>query len=392
MAAGATTVACTPTPQPSPTRTPSPTATATPTRAASSGRPAVRASYGVNGTHFPPDTPWPGEQVANELVAECDWGDIARLVQGLNAAQVAEGAIIRVKPGTLPGGGATSSAPAVLTKVGNADWTRNVMIVPRDGFGSVTMADKGIRIDQSARLSLFGFVSAGGFTLTLCNDMEMGWSRWSGGGVTRGARNVGFYELVLGFRQDPNDTVGFRPIEAYEMTGITRQGCVFGPSVKPADSKAHCDTVQLEGTGSGAFGGFESVDCVDYGSSNAAMLVSGQLSYAEFRHCLVLGGQLPWQVYPLRPGDYQGDPNAFAGGCTDVRLSDSVVVGAIGKVGFTTVTNTSLSYAPTAGQAPSSSGSWTVDTATTGWGREQIMALQEVADYEVPTLRALWAW
>jgi hypothetical protein len=389
-----TTVACTPSPVTSPTLSPpsSPTSTSSRPPVVSSARPAARPSYGLNGTHFPEDTPWPGEEAAHELVAECDWVDIARKVSGLSSAEVAAGAVVRVKPGTLPGGGSKSSSPVALGNVGNQAWTRNVLIVPLEGFGSVTVSDAGIRIDQSARISLFGFVSAGGFTLTRCVDIEMGWSRWSGGGITRGARNVGFYELVLGFRQDSNDTIGYRPIETYEMTGLTRYGCVFGPSVKPADSGAHCDTVQLEGTGTGVFGGFTSVDCVDYGSSNAAFVMHTDLTFADFQHCLVLAGQLPWQVYPLRPGDYEGDPNAFAGGCQDVRLSDSVVSGAVGKIGFTTVTDTSLSYAPTASQGPTVSGSWTVDTGIPGWGRDKIMSLQEVPDYEIPTLRSLWVW
>ena len=189
--------------------------------------------------------------------------------------------------------------------------------------------------------------------------MQVGWSRFNGLSITRGARGVALYELVLGFRQDENDTVGIRPIDELEMIDISRHGCVFGPSVKPAESGAHCDTMQLEGTGSGPFGPLLSVDCVDYGSSNAAELLHTQVTLADYQHCLILGGQLPWQVYPLRPGDYQGDPNAFAGGCQDVRLTDCVVAGAVGKMGFTQVQNSTLSYTPVDKQQPSVSGAWT---------------------------------
>jgi len=97
-------------------------------------------------------------------------------------------------------------------------------------------------------------------------------------------------------------------------------------------------------------------------------------------------------VYPLRPGDYQGDPNAFGGGCQDVRVTDSVVVGAVGKMGFTQVQNSTLSYTPVDSQQPRDAGSWTVDESSTGWDRARIMSLQQIPDYEIPTLRSLWAW
>jgi hypothetical protein len=401
LGAGVTTAACSAAkadPRPSGsivsgTSTPSGSPSATAAAAgASSTRPPFRSSFGPNGSHFPTDLAWPGEVAATELVAECDWVDIARKISGLTAAKVAAGAVIRVKPGTLPGAGYTSSSRAALTGVGSADWKRNVLIVPRDGFASVTIANAGVRFDKCARLSFFGFTGAGGVALTQCTSFQLGWSRFAALNITRGGRDLGFYELVVGFRQNAEDTVGVRPTDTHEMVNLVRQGCVFGPSVKPAGSSAHCDTIQLEGTGSGAFGPISSIDCVDYGSSNAAELLQDKLSKAEYTHCLILGGQLPWRVYPLRTGDYQGDPNAFAGGCRDVRLTDSVVAGAIGRMGFTHVNNTRLSYAPQGSQQPSQSGSWTADPSVASWTRDQIMAQQAIPDYELPTLRNLWVW
>ncbi|WP_191621839.1 twin-arginine translocation signal domain-containing protein [Microbacterium caowuchunii] len=356
------------------------------------GRPATRPSYGPNGTHYPAETPWMGEPATHELVADCSWIDISRKVQGLTAEQVAEGAVVRVRPGTLAGAGWTSSARPALSGVGSVGWDRKVLVVPLEGFGSVTVSDAGIRFDQCANLAFFGFLSSGGFALTRCAGIEIGWSRFAAANITRGGRDLSFYELVLGFRQNAEDTAGIRPTETFEMTGISRYGCTFGPSVKPAGSDAHCDTVQLEGTGTGTFGPFVNVDCVDYGSSNAAMLLHDRLSYAEYRHCMIIAGDLPWRVYPLRDGDYRGTPNAFSGGCGDVRLSDCIVSGAIGRLGFTVVERTALSYAPVRSQQPSISGGWSVDTSIAGWGGEQIMAPQELADYEVPTLRACWTW
>ncbi|KAA9132904.1 hypothetical protein [Microbacterium caowuchunii] len=358
---------------------------------ASSSRPRRTPSYGPNATHFPDATPWPGTAAATELVAECSWADIAAKVAGVTPQQVEAGVIVRVKPGTLPGNGSGSSSRAVLTGVGNPAWRRNVLIVPRDGFGTVTVTG-GIRIDQSTRLSLFGFVSPAAFVLTRCADIEMGWSRWSAGNITQGAERIAFYELVLGFRQDPEDTAGVRPTSTYPMSDISRHGCVYGPSVKPTGSSAHCDTIQLEGTGTGPFGVFTSVDCIDYGSSNAVIMIHAALQRAEFRHCAILGGDLPWAVYPLRPGDYAGTPNAFSGSGSDVRLYDSFVVGAVGRTRFTVVERTSLSYRPSASQQPTQSGAWTVDPSLASVTRDQIFQFQAIDDYELPTLAALWRW
>ncbi|MDS0244205.1 hypothetical protein [Microbacterium aurantiacum] len=396
---GSVIAACSPAaPEPtsSPSATPSPSPTPTGNGAAppapTSARPATVRSYGPNGTHFPADLPWPGEQAPTELVVDCDWEEIAESVESLSAADVARGVVVRVLPGTLGGNGSGSSSTPVLSALGDPSWERNLLIVPRDGFGSVSIAGEGTRMDGCARLSLFGFVGTGGFTLTECTAMQIGWSRFSALSVTRGGSDLAFYELILGFRQDPEDTVGIRPTEDFEMTNISRFGCVFGPSVKPEGSDAHCDTIQLEGTGSGAFGPLASVDCVDYGSSNAAELVSGQLSQATYEHCLILAGFLPWEVYPLRPGDYRGEPNAFSGGCQDVQLTDSWVSGAIGRVGFTRVENTTLSYAPVSSQQPRDAGTWDVDPGMAQWSRAQIMDLQSVADYEISTLRGVWGW
>lgn len=355
-------------------------------------RPRLATSFGPNGTHFPMDAPWLGARATTEIEVAADWTAIANAVRSLRAAQVAGGAVIRVRPGTLPGAGAGSSSPSVLSSVGDPSWSRNVLICPRDGFGTVVVASQGIRLDMCARLALFGFVSSGSFVLTNCAKLAIGWSRFDGANITRGGSTLAFYELVLGFRYNAEDTAGMRPTGTTVMSDITRHGCVFGPSVKPANSSAHCDTIQLEGTGTGAFGPFTSVDCVDYGSSNAAFLLHDRLSRAELRHCMVLADELPWKVFPPRSGDYRGQPNAFAGGCRDVRAYDSVIVGPIGRVGFTQVHNTTLSYRPQAAQLPRVSGAWRVDTVASQWSASDIMSQQVLGDYSAASLAALWRW
>lgn len=380
----------TPTPgKPSPTGTPDPTATPDP-GAGSPGPSAAAPSYGPNGTHFPTDAPWLGEEAATELEVDADWGAIADAVSGLSAAAVASGAAIRVRPGTLTGGGFGSSRPPVLAGLGG-DWARSVLIAPRDGYGSVTVTE-GARIDGCRRLALFGFDGPeSGLVLTECQDLQIGWGRWSALGITRGGRRIDLYELVVGFRRDADDTFGIRPTDNHAMTDIRRFGCAFGPSVKPAGDKAHCDTVQAEGTGDGEFGPFLTYDSVDFGSSNAAVLLHTAVSRAEFHHSLVLGESTPWRIFPLRAGDYQGSPNAFAGGCEDVRLYDSIVCGPIGRLGYTHVVGSTLSYAPQATQQGRVEGRWNVDLAVADWTADDIRQLTGT-DYSPASLARFWDW
>lgn len=374
---------------------PIPLPTPSPTSAGPSiitSRPAVVTAYGPNGTHFPVATPWLGEAAEVELEAECSWDSIAYQVDSLTAEQVAAGAVVRVAPGTLIGRGDGSSRDPMLAELGDASWTRNVLICPRDGYGTVTVVEAGFRIDKCRRLSLFGFTGVDvGIVLTECSDMELGWGSWSSLGITRGGERIGLYELVLGFRRNPQDTFGIRPTDSNAMIDIQRHGCVFGPSVKPDGDKAHCDSLQLEGTGNGAFGPFLSYDCVDVGSSNAAVLLHTAVSRAEFHHSMILGEQVPWQLFPLEAGDYPGNPNAFAGGALDVQLYDSIVCGPIGRLGYTHVVNSVLSYAPQARQRPSVEGAWTVDPSISQWTAADVYGRMST-DLTPESLAGLWRW
>jgi hypothetical protein len=372
-----------PSPTTAPPGTEGPVATAAP-------RTAV-PSFGPNGTHYPERLPWLGDSAATELEVDCSWDAIASAVGSLSATQVAAGAVIRVRPGSIKGRGFGSSRDPVLGGLGDPNWSRNVLICPRDGYGSVVVTD-GARIDKCQKLSIFGISGPdSGLVLTECSDFQIGWSQWSAMGITRGGARIDLYEVVLGFRRDAEDTFGIRPTDSNRMVDISRFGCAFGPSVKPDGDKAHCDTAQLEGTGNGEFGPFLSYDCVDYGSSNAALLLHASVTRAEFHHSMVLAEKLPWTIYPLKGGDYRGEPNAFAGGCQDVQLYDSVVCGAIGRLGYTRVTNTVLSYEPQDSQMARKEGGWTVDPSVRTWTAEDIRA-RTGTDYSQKSLAGFWRW
>ena len=366
-----------------PTHTPHPTP---------AGPPAAVPSFGPNGSHYPTDLPWLATAAATELAAECDWDSIAEQVSSLTPEQVAAGAAVRVAPGTLTGAGDKSSSDAVLSALGDPAWSRNVLLCPRDGYGTVQVAD-GMRLDGCNRLSLFGFMGSegSGIVLTHCADMHLGWGRWSSLNITRGGARIGLYEVVAGFRRNEDDTFGVRPTDEHAMLDISRFGCAFGPSVKPEASEAHCDTAQLEGRGTGEFGPFRSYDCVDFGSSNAAILLHTRVSLAEFHHSMILGALLPWTIFPLEAGDYRGEPNALAGGAPDVRLYNSVVCGPIGRLGYTEVVDTVLSYEPAERQRASVAGGWTVDESVGLWTADDIIA-RTGTDFSDESLAALWQW
>lgn len=355
-------------------------------------RPGVVPSFGPNGTHYPASLPWLGEVVPVEVEVDCTWNSISNALARLTPEQVAEGVAIRVAPGELVGKGSRSGSTPVLSGRGEDSWTRNVLILPRDGYGTVRVVEEGIRINESQRISLFGFDAPDvGMVLTECRDIDLGWTRWSSLNITRSGQNISLFEVVLGFRRNEEDTFGVRPTDALPMQEIHRYGCAFGPSIKPQGSEAHCDSLQLEGQGTGPFGPFTSMDCVDFGSSNAAVLIHTNVSMASFSHCLILGERLPWKVLPLQEGDYAGEPNAFAGGCLDVRITDSIVCGPIGRLGYTEVHNTVLSYPPAARQRPSRSGEWTVDPSVLDWSREDILS-RTGTDYSPNSLAAIWGW
>jgi hypothetical protein len=374
-----------PTARPTPTPTPTPTLRAVP-------RPPVVRSFGPNGTHFPAEMPWIGETAANEFEVECTWVGIGRALNALTPEQVAAGAVIRVRPGVLTGRGAGSRRPPTLAGLGNPEWTRDVAVVPRDGYGSVQIMQEGIRIENCHRFGLFGFDGSDiECYITNSTHLTLGWSEFATVNITQSGSFLALYEIVLGFRSSNHDTFAVRPTENFEMLEIERHGCVFGPSVKPLGDEAHSDTIQLERTGLGLFGPFRSTDCIDFGSSNAVILAHDSLSMVEFEHCLILGENLPWRVFPLTAADDAGVPNAFAGLAPDVRIRDSYVCGPIGRLGFTHVTNSALSYRPASSQQPTVEGAWTVDEGMANWTSEDMERIAGTT-FEREVLASNWTW
>lgn len=66
----------------------------------------------------------------------CTWEAIAKALQDITPSQAAGGFEIQVAAGTLP----QSDQRDTLSELGHLDWKRNVLVVPRDGWGSITMS------------------------------------------------------------------------------------------------------------------------------------------------------------------------------------------------------------------------------------------------------------
>ena len=109
------------------------------------GQPDRVPSFGPNGTHWPSLVPTPfmyDDNVANTIVVDPNWNAIKNAINSLSDAQVAAGALILVKPGTLPGNGAGSGSVPMLQDIGSLTWNQRVTVAPRDGYGTVNITGR----------------------------------------------------------------------------------------------------------------------------------------------------------------------------------------------------------------------------------------------------------
>lgn len=318
----------------------------------------VTFRYGPDGSHWPPETPYPSQAA---LVIDVDADDgvkgrgfeniryainggsvrsggVATTRTALTAAQVAAGVVIRVAPGRLQGSGAGSSSRSVFSQntgntppvIGNRTWTRNVLIVPRDGYGSVTLFD-GCRFARMERITFLGFdggpdvVSGtqvgprgGSVVLTECYRSWFAWSRVHNLNINNWSAYSGAVECIMGARDievgqggatRTNDVAASRSagppdpeLAALNVNfkDISYVGCHFGPSYKLEDptNKYHVDTFQFSSSstpagGTGNLDGLYFTDTVLFGSTNQTVLMESksQLSNIVFTRCGVISAQ-----------------------------------------------------------------------------------------------------
>lgn len=292
--------------------------------------------FGPTGHHWPSRTPRPYDAFDASVECECSWEAIAESITAVDAAAPDGTARVLVRPGTLPGGGAGSTSEAVLEKIGREGRASRVLVIPRDGVGSVTM-DGSIRIDAVIGVAFAGFWSfPRSVVLTSTRDFAWAWSKGQAFNITSGASgpsdDVEFVECVTPeASSSDSDTWAFRTADN-PYSNLSVRGCYLAPTYKPDDSSAHCDTLQLSGNADKE--GLLLEDTVLFASTNAGFIPSAGATGVVFDHSLLVGGDRMLERYPLPDGanDFtSGLPAAVnaAGSVDQMSAKDSVFVGGV---------------------------------------------------------------
>lgn len=331
-------------------------------------------SFGPNGTHWPSLVPTPfmyDDNVPNTIVVDATWAAIRTAIESLTPAQVAAGALIQVRPGTLPGNGSGSGDTPVLKDVGSLDWTQRVTVAPRDGYGTVSMTG-GVRFLRVDGVCFAGFV-VGSVKFQGCSKSALAWTKcngWLAGYGTSGrtTRLLEFVEVV-----QPNSMVSNGDASDFYSAGgnITNwrfDGCYAAPRFFEANysgAKPHTDTLQFAGSGGGSYGNMEFRDSAYFSSNNCA-IQTGSVSGLTIRHSYIVSGGTSLSRYPHLPGGAtEATTNAINGGGSGYRAYDSVIIGGIAlgtNANFVEVQNTRVNPAP-AGFLNPTTGSWTHDAS-----------------------------
>ncbi len=292
--------------------------------------------FGPTGQHWPTRTPRPYDAFDASVECECSWEAIAEAIAAVDAAAPDGAARVLVRPGTLPGNGAGSTSEAVLEGIGREGRASRVLVIPRDGVGSVTL-DGSIRIDAVIGVAFAGFWSfPKSVVLTSTRDFAWAWAKGQAFNITSGASgpsdDVELVECVTPEASSGDaDTWAFRTADN-PYRNISVRGCYLAPTYKPDDSSAHCDTLQLSGNSDKE--GLLIEDTVLFASTNAGFIPSAGATGVVFDHSLLVGGDRMLERYPLPDGANaftSGPPAAVnAGGSVDqMSAKDSIFIGGV---------------------------------------------------------------
>ncbi len=347
------------------TETPSGTDAGLPAAAIASGDLSL-GQFGPTGSHWPSRTPKMTDRFDASVEVDASWSAIAAGIAQVAASAPKGKARVLVRPGTLSGGGAGSSKTPVMRNVGAVGRPYRVLVMPRDGVGTVTHSDS-LRIELVGGVSFVGFwLGSNSIVLSAVQDFAWAWSKGQAFNITSNSslptENVELVECVTpDARLIDSDTWAFRTGgQTYE--DISMIGCYLAPSYKNDGSGAHCDTLQL--SGDEAKKGLTIRDSVIFASTNSAFIPSGGASDILFDHSLVVGGDRMLQRYPLPAGANaftSGAPAAVNGiGTVDMlSASASTFIGNVRGVWKSVQSSTvSLAEPPKA-----TSGSFTSDTS-----------------------------
>lgn len=383
--------------------------------------PPTRRSYGPTGSRWPASTPKP-EQAARTITVDCSWDAIAAAVNGLSANSVASGVHIKVRPGDLPGFGARSTSRAVMSGIGDATWSRNVLITPRDGFGSVTVcatstavgAARGVRLDGLSRLSLVGFDGPlAQVTLTATRHLRLARGRFLYLSPTVWHQDLHLTELVVGFgsssrNPDSSDSFAARPLGSpppdlaradSSILGLLIDGCHFRPAYRASGSTAHCDTLQFEVSSGKAGGrpiqGLMIRDTALFTSTGQGVIMSPETRDVVIDHVFAVGAAQTASFYPPPRGRESGASSARAtpaatfngfGASGRTKLIDSILVGSLLRTdGIGSIQNTVVTRPGTSARAR---GRWRIRPEIEAWGTDRLR--KQIASVSGSRLRRIW--
>ncbi|MGB4779624.1 hypothetical protein [Microbacterium sp.] len=396
--------ACTASPSPAPT-TSSPTGGGGTTGAPSAPgpRPEVVRSFGPNGTHWPAHTPWLGDENVAVTEVDCDWEAISEAIAAVTPEQAAAGVHIKIRPGTLPGGGSSSGSAGVLADIGSADWAQNVLVSPLEGRGSVT-------IDDEARLvGVHGvtFARLDGVVILMTNCTR---SAWAHSKMTYGfrmaasygetTRECGAYEIVMAdAKADIVDPFGYASGEGSLITDCVWEGCYGAPVFRPSGADDHVDSLQMYGTGS--YRGLTLRDTAVFGSLNCALQLGGVADddpykgsspFATLDHTLLTSQATAIQVrYPTPDGaDTPKMAQAINGIGEPQHLyaNDSLIFGSMHRSSWAVVSNCKVSSEGALENNAIQDGKWTYDADMADWGAEEFDELAPIPTDEY--LASVW--
>ncbi|WP_431801943.1 hypothetical protein [Microbacterium sp. bgisy203] len=374
---------CSPTPTrgaPPPTtepRTPAPVSTGT---AASTTRARV-ASYGPNGTHWPAHTRWIGDRSVRTVDVACDWTQIQRAIAAVNAAQADSGVHIRIKPGTLSGRGSSSGSPAVLEKVGPTNATRNILVSPRDGWGTVT-------IDGPARLRdvtgvTFARIDGDDILLTNCSRTAWAQSKMAKGlrmaaSYESEVRECGAYEIVMSdAKADISDPLGYAAGRGSTIIDCIWEGCYSAPVFRPDGATDHVDTLQMYGTG--WYRGLTIRDTTFFGSLNCALQIGGARDddpntgtpFLTIDHSIITSQATAIRArYPVPDGAQTPTMDQAINGVGEpgqLFATDSYLFGSLYRSEWGQVTNTRVSSSGALERNTTTGDGWIYDPAMSRW-------------------------
>ncbi len=411
---------------------------------ASTAGPTRVASYGPNGTHWPEDTPWKNEVVPNMIEVDCTWAAIKTAIQSVTDSMAAAGTIIKVRPGSLGGNGGSAGSTPVLSLAGSKTRSRNILVMPRDGFGSVQITNS-VRINQVYGVT-FALLDARdvGVTRTGCTNTHLAWclvdaSRTVGlkGEITENCNSYEVINLEVRVKDvDPHgsgsgydntdNTTGSAWLRNCHMTG-----CYGAPAYLPDPTDpfyagqdvgyGHNDTWQLYG--SNMYYGFFFKDCSFWASPNCAIQIGkfgtsgasadqaaaharvdavngtsgvGATTYLEVDHCLLVDAKKGSEVrYPIpEHAKALTVPQAIndRGAYDRMDLKNSIIYGSVysssGNTRYRTVDNVTTNKTQISTLIAPGGGSWTVNPAMDTWTVAQWNALSPIPSVEY--LTSIW--